>query len=91
MPKVVQRLDGQAEFLTSQVSLFTQARNDGRLERFRSDMHEGWFKAWPEGIAVFGKDWKEEDPMTEDNLRRLGAAIEKRKEVGILALLTEVY
>lgn len=82
MPREWDRKPGQAEYLNGQIQNFIQAQNDSRVDRFLYDLYEGWFKSWPAEIDVFGNDWQKGDPVTTlADKDRLGAAIEKRKDV----------
>ena len=80
MPKPWKRSQEQEGYLDALIPKLVKARRDHRIERFKEELYEGWFSHWPEELVVFRKDW-EKGPMTLEDMRRLGAAIEKRKMV----------
>jgi hypothetical protein len=91
MPKSWERSEAQEDYLNGLLPKFTQARQDNRIPRFKNDLYEGWFERWPEEIAIFGNDWKKGDAMSLADMRLLGAAIEKRKEVNFATTMMQLF
>ncbi|KIL55352.1 hypothetical protein M378DRAFT_182253 [Amanita muscaria Koide BX008] len=70
----------QDEYLQGLYPSFIQARKDKRIEPFKNKLFDGWFKCWPEEKEIFGQDWEKGNFATEEDLRELSFAIEKRKQ-----------
>ena len=82
MGKSWQRSKEQDAYLASFFDSFLSARQDNRVEKFRSDLNKGWFTKWPEEQYVFPQ-WKPGDQLTLEETAVLGQAKLKRKNVCI--------
>ena len=82
MGKSWQRSKEQDAYLTSFLVPFITARQENRIEKFRSDLNKGWFTKWPEEQYVFPQ-WKPGDELTLEETAVLGQAKSKRKTVCI--------
>lgn len=81
------RTPSQTLFLNTKLADYTQARADSNVEPFRSKLNEEWFQHWPEHQVVF-PEWKEGDAaLSQDQMRILGQAIDKRQKVSVLLQL----
>ena len=80
MGKPWQRNEEQQAYLASLNESFLTARREHRLEKFRSDLNNGWFTKWPEELYVFPQ-WKPGDQLTQEETVVLGQAKLKRKNV----------
>ncbi|KAF8335251.1 hypothetical protein F5887DRAFT_1079216 [Amanita rubescens] len=80
MPKTWERSQEQVEYLDALIPKLVKARREHRVEQFKNELYEGWFSSWPEELIVFGKGWKRGDAISVVDMRRLGTAIEKRKQ-----------
>ena len=86
MPKKWEHTPEQDQYLRNLFQPFIQARKDERIEAFKNELYDGWFTRWPEEKLLFGEGWKKGDSRSSEDMRVLGAAIEKRKDVSVSAV-----
>jgi hypothetical protein len=82
MGKSWQRSKEQDAYLASFFDSFLIARKENRMEKFRSDVNNGWFTKWPEEQCIC-PHWQPGNELTLEELALLGPAISKRKNVSI--------
>lgn len=90
MGKSWQRTKEQDVYLTGFLNSFLVARQDNRIEKFRSDLNKGWFTKWPEEQCVFPQ-WKPGDQLSFEEIAVLGQATLKRKNVCINLSVNAVF
>src|SRR6266850_4131060 len=69
----------QIDFLKAELPRYLAAQREHRASRFMKDLAECWFRKWSECDILFPEHKNE--PLTNDDSKKLGAAIEKRKKV----------